>query len=669
MYAAGPWMFALLGRASGVKPYPARSRPTDAPTQRRWTHSLGGLGLKLGVIEAVVVSVAPTAAVVSLVLGAGLAFGCVVVSGRRGLRAAGRVAATAGAATGVTIVLLAPWSISLLGGSGRWQSLLGIPVSASQGVGWGELLRLAVGPIGDAGLAWAFLAAAALPLVIGARSRVAWAGRAWAVALAAWAIAWASGRGWLGPVAIPPQMLLVLAGMGIALAVGLGVSAFQLDLPGYRFGWRQAAAVLAASAATVGMLPVFAASVGGRWELASSGYGQATSWMANQRANGEFRVLWLGDPRVLPGNGWRLSRGLAYSLSEDGLPDATGLWPGSSPGPAAHIGSGIQLAEHHATVRLGQLLAPYAVRFVVVPETLAPTISGNTSATAYPPPADLIPALASQLDLRHVISQGGFDVFVDDSALPERAVRTSTAAPAAASLGVTGGAADLAGWRAALPGPPGASSVRGRVPAGTVLAAVAPGRTWQLTGPTNRVARTAPTHGPGRTRPTARPNQTSRTERATPAFGYAASFVVKQPATVTVGFGGSWQHGVEVGAEVGAWVVLGCALAGRRRWRDWWWVPLRRMVRGSARPIDDLRIGSDEAEVDESNGRVGGNGRVAHRHMRRERGGRASDVPAVPQRTTTSNGSRLGRLASRHRVSSPADAVSGRSVTRDGDGT
>ena len=82
--------------------------------------------------------------------------------------------------------------------------------------------------------------------------------------------------------------------------------------------------------------------------------------MSADKAQGDFRVLWLGDPRVLPGNGWELSPGLAYVVSENGLPDITGLWPGSSPGQAAAIGTGIRLARSHATVRLGRLLAPYA---------------------------------------------------------------------------------------------------------------------------------------------------------------------------------------------------------------------------------------------------------------------------------------------------------------------
>ncbi|HLI72523.1 MAG TPA: glycosyltransferase family 2 protein [Acidimicrobiales bacterium] len=594
MYGAGPWMLNLMARASGADPFAAAGRllprrratgftgssgpdarvggngensSTDSaraartPTvSARWAHTLVGRGLQLGLLEAVAASVAPTVVVVTLVMAAGLALGCVVVGGRDGARSAARVSSTALLGAAAAVVLLAPWSLALLSGPDRWSALLGLPVGATAGAGWGELLRLAVGPIGDAALAWAFLAAAALPLVIGARSRIAWAGRAWSIAVVAWACAWAAGRGWLGPVAVPPQMLLVPAGIGIALAVGLGVSAFQVDLPGYRFGWRQAAAVAAAAAAAVGMLPVLGASLGGRWDVAASGYGQATSWMAPTRATGDFRALWLGDPRVLPGGGWKLSSGLAYSLSENGLPDATAIWPGSSPGAASAVANGVRLAERHATIRLGQLLAPYAVRYIVVAETLAPSIAGNANPVSYPPPVDLLPALSSQLDLRHVISQGGFDVFVDDAALPLRAVRTTAAAALAPILDFTGGSADLAGWRPALSGSPSATAANGRVPAGMFLAAVAPAHDWRLRSATAR---------------------SSAVVRSRTYFGYAPVFQVARPGSVTVAFAGSWQHGVEITGEVAIWVVLGCALLGRRRWLDWWWRPLRARRRAS----------------------------------------------------------------------------------------
>ena len=562
------------------------SAPSVARTDRRrprWRATLPGQMAALGLLDAVAAAAAPSVALLVLIVAVGLGLGTVLMGGPGATRAAGRMVATALGATVVAFVLLMPWSVALVSGPGRWAALTGLATAPSSAPGWGAILRMSLGPIGNSPLSWAFLASAGLPLVIGSRWRLGWAGRAWAMAAVAWLLAWAVGHHWLGAVTPSAQVLLAPAAVAVALAVGLGAAAFESDLPGYRFGWRQGATVVAAVAAAIGVLPVLAASANGRWDLPLSGYGEATSWMA-RADQGNFRVLWLGDPRVLPGGGWQLAPGLAYSISENGLGDATEMWSGSSPGPAAAIGAGVTLAEHGSTVRLGSLLAPYAIRYVVVVDNLAPSIPGFQSPLGFAPPPDLNSALLSQLDLRQIIGQGGFEVFIDDAALPERAVLAdggSVTGSAAAGRGATtattvptstttpttttpttttpttttGGAGSeetprvsalatnplLVGWRPVLDGSPGASHVSGPVPAGTVLAAVAPARSWELVEPGGRV------------------------EQSSPLFGYAAGFAVSRPGTVTVRFRGSWVHGFEVLLEILLWVVVIVVLVGRRR--------------------------------------------------------------------------------------------------------
>jgi hypothetical protein len=122
---------------------------------------------------------------------------------------------------------------------------------------------------------------------------------------------------------------------------------------------------------------------------------------------------------------------------------------------------------------------------------------------------------------------------------------------------VTGTDRELAGWQPVLPGAPDQTFVKGRVPAGTVLAAVAPAADWRLTGPRGVV------------------------EHASKSFGYAPTFHVARPGSVAVAFVGSWAHGLEIAAETAAWIAVAVALAGPRWWRDWWWGPLRR--RGARR--------------------------------------------------------------------------------------
>ncbi len=339
VYAACPWIVGRLARASGASGFETVASERTLPP---WRRSIAGRALGLGVLEALLTSVAPTGAVLTLVVTVGLAIGSLVVW-RGGPRSAGRIVAVGGGATLFTAVLLAPWSASVLVGPARWEQLFGIASLPSSGPSWGSLLHLGVGPIGDTPLAWGLLVAGALGLMIGTGPRLAWAGRAWVLAAVSWLLAWAGTRGWLGPFAVDALVLLVPAACAIAMAGGLGMAAFEEDLSRHRFGWRQASAVAAALFAALGTIPMLAASVSGRWDLPTSGYGQATSWMAHQ-TRGNFRVLWVGDPAVLPGgSGWQVAPGLAYSLSEEGLPDATAMWPGSSPGPATAIGEAVRL--------------------------------------------------------------------------------------------------------------------------------------------------------------------------------------------------------------------------------------------------------------------------------------------------------------------------------------
>jgi hypothetical protein len=107
------------------------------------------------------------------------------------------------------------------------------------------------------------------------------------------------------------------------------------------------------------------------------------------------------------------------------------------------------------------------------------------------------------------------------------------------------------------------------VGAGTVLNAFAPAGAWELTGPHGTVV------------------------RPTTSFGYASTFHVSRPGTVTVSFVGSGVHAFEVALETAAWVVVAAALIGRARWLDWWWGPLggggarRRRARAASAPASD----------------------------------------------------------------------------------
>jgi hypothetical protein len=234
--------------------------------------------------------------------------------------------------------------------------------------------------------------------------------------LVSWGAAWAVGHGWLG---VPPpaaEVTLAPAAIAMALAAGLGLVAFRTDLPAYRFGWRQLASTAAAAAIALGTLPVLGAAVDGRWHLPAHDYRGQLSWMPDKRADGDFRVLWVGDPEALPLDGWHLDDGLAYGLSDNALPDVVDRWPGSDTGATRRTANAVVAARDARTTRVGRALAPSAVRYIVVVDRAAPTSDAPRFAGATD---DIVRALAVQLDLK-LVSSDRDEVVYENAAWAKR---------------------------------------------------------------------------------------------------------------------------------------------------------------------------------------------------------------------------------------------------------
>jgi GT2 family glycosyltransferase len=405
-YAALPWATSRLLRATGREPFGTAADRSGALRRH---------ALPLGLLLAVVGAFSPAVALLVVVVAVALASGRAVALSLSGL--------------GVAALLLFPWSLDFLLPGSEWATVVGVDVPATRGLSLGALLRFETGPLGAPPLGLAFLVVAALPLFVGRGWRLSWAARCWAIALVGWGLAWTGGRDWV-PVALPPAEVLVApAALALALAAGLGMAAFELDLPGYRFGWRQAASLAAAGAALVGTVPVLGAAVDGRWHQPDRDFAGLLSWMAEQRDAGSFRVLWLGDPLALPLPGWQLAEGVAYATSDDGPPDVTDSWPPASSGTSGLLADAVDLALDGETTKLGRLLAPAAVRYVVVPSGPAP------GTRTRPPLPGLVPALDAQVDLSRLESDEALALYENAAWLPRRAVLSAEAASASREPG------------------------------------------------------------------------------------------------------------------------------------------------------------------------------------------------------------------------------------------
>jgi hypothetical protein len=261
-------------------------------------------------------------------------------------------------------------------------------------------------------------------LLVGRQWRLSWGIRGWTVALSGWGAAWAaSGAAPGAGRALPaPDVLLALAGAGLALAVGMGVAAVELDVAGRsrRLGLRRTATALALVALGLATLPVLRGSLDGYWGMPDGDFTGLLDGVEEDTSAAASRVLWLGDPALMPAPGWPVphNRPLVYATTQ-GLPTVADLWPGRLEAPTGQLGDAVQRAIARQTARLGGLLAPMAVEYVAIPQGLAPA---SYRGERHPAPAELTAALDGQLDLERVDVDPSLLLYRNTASLPGRAV-------------------------------------------------------------------------------------------------------------------------------------------------------------------------------------------------------------------------------------------------------
>jgi GT2 family glycosyltransferase len=323
----------------------------------------------------------------------------------------GEVAVLALAASGLALLLCTPWVCSLIGADAATLGLQTRPPLDLL-----DVLRFHTGRAGAGWAPWGILAAAIVPLAIATGDRLVWATRAWMLALGSFALTWLPSR--LAPdAAVPaPEGLLVGAALGLAVAAGLGVAAVHDDLRNFHFGWRQVMTVVAIAGISVASLGLVADSFSGRFGLEAEDWASKYAWMTTNPGPGEFRVLWLGDESVLPGDSKPAGTG-GFTLTRNGPGDARAQWAAPEGTADRVVVRAIEAAEAGATSRLGHLLAPAGVRYI----TFITRSEPDGGAHGAPQPA-LENALAHQLDLTLSRVETNGVVYENDAFVPMHAI-------------------------------------------------------------------------------------------------------------------------------------------------------------------------------------------------------------------------------------------------------
>jgi GT2 family glycosyltransferase len=519
LYALAPFLLSAMLRASGSGRI--GDELVGVPRVQRAL-------IPCAVLTAIIAAFYPIGALFVVVVAIAFALAIPLAGGARD---SARVALVALAALVGAALLLVPWTFSWFDGDGASLGLLvrHVPTLA-------QVLRFSTGPAGAGIAPWGLLVAGALPLLVATGSRLAWATRAWMLVVVSFALAWLPGRLDASMARPEPEGVLVGAALGIAIATGIGVAAFADDLRRFLFGWRQFAAVVAAFATFLPVLGFAVDGIGGRWRMPSRDWAQAVAWMREDRASGDFRVLWIGDPDVLPVAA-RDAHDTSYGLSRDGAGDVRDAFAAPAGKGEPVLDDAIGLLANRQTARFGHLIAPMGVRYVAVVRRAAPNGGAKRSYDAR-----VQSSLGEQLDLAVVNGESDIMLYENQAWSASRAVvgpRVDLRAPDGDSTGAAL-RAELS-TSAPVKGDFGRSKV---TRAGTMLFGDAYDARWQL-------------------------SRDGRTTESGRAFGWSNAFANVTPGTYDLHFDAGIARATWLLLEALWWIA---ALAGfvvlRRRERN-----------------------------------------------------------------------------------------------------
>lgn len=476
-YAAVPWFVHLLRSAVGIGTADPQRHDelVDGilePPARERIRRTAVLAIVTGLAVAIAPPVLIIVVLVTLVLGlSSLAVGA-------GLRTSawmtglGLIGALGG------YVVNWPWVQTW-----SWNDLLAPELAGAPGRGLVDVTSMAIGQASLEVLAIALYVPVLVALAVARSWRLTWAARAAGLVAVFTVLAVLADRDAF-PVRLPDVgLLLVPVALGMAVGAATAVAAFGEDVAGRTFGWRQPAGLVAFVAVVVGCAPVVLTVADGAWFAPRTTVNDATSsFLApsvdSGSVRGDTRVLFLGDPRVLPVPSRSIGDGVSLAVVDDGGLDLRDRWPAPGDTIDDELAAVLDDVAAGQTLRGGRLLAPFGIRYVVVP-----IVDGAASTGDDPLPVatGLIRAFGDQLDFDRARTPSSFAVFENTAALPTAALLDEALAEASRVESLAELVAiDTSGGSPVLSGADSERQAVADVPAGTVHHAIAPDDAWQL---------------------------------------------------------------------------------------------------------------------------------------------------------------------------------------------
>jgi len=529
-YAAAPWALHHLRRIAGVDTSGSRhdeaverSVVVAGRKQLRWA-------AQLTLLTAIAVAFAPSFALLLTLIGVLLGLATLLCGGSP--LAAAKLAGVAFGAAVVALVANLPWAASLTGSDG-WTSIVGVPASSARSLGVAELARFLTDDGGLGGVAMLLFLPVLVAPVVARAWRFTWAIRAASLVFGFGGLAILDDRAAL-PFRMPePAVLLVPVAIGIALAAACLAAAFQDDVLGGSFGWRQPLGLLAGIGVVVGVVPGAFAVTDGGWGTPDRTLVSVLTQLPVDPPEGNYRVLWIGDPLAIPVASYTYQPGVGYALTDDGELTIEALWSGRPTAIEEEVATALRQMAAGVTLRGGRLLAQYGIRYVIVP--LADGGHG-TVGQPLPTPSGLVDVLEDQLDLAAPLTRPPNYLIYENSAYtPTRSVLSEEGAAASQEAG--GEAMAGADLRGSVPFGVGGRDVgdfTDEVTAGTLHLAVPFDGNWSV-----RVEGTA--------------------VPARRAFGSTLAFDMPTGGSATLSYNTPLSHSLLLVLQLMIWLALGLA--------------------------------------------------------------------------------------------------------------
>lgn len=420
-YALLPWIIHRLSLAQGVVPYGEKGGDPGpgAVIRNFWSDvTASGLLLALAIFFEPLIVIPTAIAITALLIGslfagssAGLLRLVLVSIGMSVIAAAVHFPIVADLINGQPLeawLVFDNWSVGDLG-----------PES---------LLRFDTGTFGISNLAWVFLAIPAISLLGTSGWRLAVVVRSWFLIIGGFSAVYFVDQGWLSGQAPSAELLIVPATVGVALASAAGVSSLGQELVTNTRRRRYVTAFLFSGALTLAVIPVLFASLEGRWGLPEKDFSDTVPYLLGEEDveglrtdTPTSRVLWIGDPSLLPAAGIEIQNGTGLALT-DGYPNVSDQSPfQESKSPViTDLRNSVVSTLKGDISRLGEQVGAWGVSHIVLIERSAPIPYGDA---AKPLPDEYFSSFTQQLDLERVEGlNGSLEIFRNTAIEPIHAV-------------------------------------------------------------------------------------------------------------------------------------------------------------------------------------------------------------------------------------------------------